>query len=52
MESFVLRACNNVDSEGKGCDDGIEAVSTFPDDPKTQDSAIFGDFVTLETTVL
>lgn len=48
----ILRACNNVDLVGKSCGDGIEAASSFPDDPRTQDSTIFGDYVTPETRVL
>ncbi|ESQ53171.1 hypothetical protein EUTSA_v10024751mg [Eutrema salsugineum] len=44
MEPSVLRACTNVNLEGKRCDDGIN-----PDDPRAQDSAAFGDFVTPET---
>jgi transcription factor TFIIIB component B'' len=34
---------------GNRRDDGIEATTSFPDDPRTQDSAIFGDYVTPET---
>lgn len=49
MEPSALRACNNADLEGKRCDDGIETASVFPDDSRTQDSTIFGDFITPET---
>ncbi|XP_010437020.1 PREDICTED: transcription factor TFIIIB component B''-like [Camelina sativa] len=48
-EASVLRACNHVDLGGKRCDDSIEAAaSAFPDDPRTQDSTIFGDSETGE----
>ncbi|CAH2075917.1 unnamed protein product [Thlaspi arvense] len=50
MEPSALRACtNNVDLEGKRCDDGIDAAPELPDEPRTQDSAAFGDSVTPET---
>nr|VDD41185.1 unnamed protein product [Brassica oleracea] len=43
----VLRPCSNVNSEGKKCDNGTEAApANPPDDPKSLDSATFGDFVT------
>ncbi|XP_018451027.2 uncharacterized protein LOC108822447 isoform X1 [Raphanus sativus] len=46
----VLRACTKVNSEGKRCEDGTEAAApACPDDPRRQDSATFGDFVTHET---
>ncbi|KAL1213553.1 hypothetical protein V5N11_000625 [Cardamine amara subsp. amara] len=49
MKPAILRACKNVGLEGKRCDDGIEAASVFPDDSRTQDSTIFGDYITPET---
>ena len=52
MKPSILRACNNVNLVGNRRDDGIEATTSFPDDPRTQDSAIFGDYVTPETGVL
>ncbi|KAL0763990.1 hypothetical protein Bca101_080141 [Brassica carinata] len=43
----VLRPCSNVNSERKKCDNGTEAApANPPDDPKSLDSATFGDFVT------
>ncbi|EOA16282.1 hypothetical protein CARUB_v10004429mg [Capsella rubella] len=48
-DASVLRACNHVDLGGERCDGGEEAASAFPDDPRTQDSTIFRDFVTPET---
>lgn len=45
----VLRACTNLNSEGKRCEDGTEAAPAYPDDPRRQGSATFGDFVTSET---
>ncbi|KAJ4898722.1 Homeodomain-like superfamily protein [Raphanus sativus] len=44
----VLRACSNVNSEGKKCDNATEAAPAYPhdDDPRRQDS---GHFVTQET---
>ncbi|CAF2036683.1 unnamed protein product [Brassica napus] len=47
--AYVLHACSELDSEGHRCDEGTEAVLAFPDDPRRQDSATFGDFVTSET---
>ncbi|KAL1190268.1 hypothetical protein V5N11_016655 [Cardamine amara subsp. amara] len=49
MKPSILRACKNVDLKGGKCDDGIEAASVFPDDSRTQDSTVFGDFITPET---
>jgi transcription factor TFIIIB component B'' len=49
VKPSILRACNNVNLVGNRRDDGIEATTSFPDDPRTQDSAIFGDYVTPET---
>ncbi|XP_033132995.1 glutamic acid-rich protein isoform X2 [Brassica rapa] len=45
----VLRACTNLNSEGKKCEDDTETAPAYPDDPRRQDSAAFGDFVTSET---
>ncbi|CAF2250099.1 unnamed protein product [Brassica napus] len=45
----VLRACTNLNSEGKRCVDDTETAPAYPDDPRRQDSAAFGDFVTSET---
>ncbi|KAG2319032.1 hypothetical protein Bca52824_012245 [Brassica carinata] len=45
----VLRACTNLNPEGKRCDDGTEAEPAYPDDPRRQDSAAFGDFGSSET---
>ncbi|KAF3549443.1 hypothetical protein DY000_02009107 [Brassica cretica] len=39
----VLRACTNLNSEGKRCEDDTEAAPAYPD------SATFGDFVNSET---
>ncbi|CAN7024231.1 unnamed protein product [Brassica oleracea var. botrytis] len=47
--AYVLHACSKLNSEGQKCDEGTEAVLAFPDDPRRQDSATFGDFVTSET---
>uniref|UniRef100_A0A0D2ZTL2 Myb-like domain-containing protein n=1 Tax=Brassica oleracea var. oleracea TaxID=109376 RepID=A0A0D2ZTL2_BRAOL len=47
--AYVLHACSKLNSEGQKCDEGTEAELAFPDDPRRQDSATFGDFVTSET---
>ncbi|KAJ0233550.1 Homeodomain-like superfamily protein [Hirschfeldia incana] len=45
----VLRACTNLNQEGKSCEDGTETAPANPDDPRRQDCDTFGDFVTTET---